>query len=309
MEYNKALIISHDAGSAEVISSWVRRHPEYKYYFCLDGPAIEIFQRKISSIENQHVINLNMLIQKTDWILTGTSWASDLEKEAIKLGKEQNKKVVSFLDHWANYPQRFEYNGQAYLPDEIWVGDEDALKIAQSYFPQEKLRLVPNPYFLDIKEELKSIVLSTKANHKTRILYVCEPILEPSIRGYGHPLHWGYTEYDAMRFFYEKLPKIISIEKIEYVRVRKHPSESRNKYDNILQEYPAISFQKSDVNSLIEDCIWSDWVVGCESMALVVGLLAGKKVYSCIPLAGNECSLPHREIIELRSSQARMKKI
>ena len=265
MNHNKALIVSHDAGGAEVVSSWVRRNPEYQYKFCLDGPAIEIFQRKNSSIENQPVSYLTRLIQKTDWILTGTSWASDLEKEAIKLGKEQRKKVVSFLDHWANYPQRFEYNGRICLPDEIWLGDEDALKIAQNFFPQEKLRLVPNPYFQDIKDELKTTKSSQKQITKTRILYVCEPIEEHSIKEYGHPLHWGYTEYDAMLFFFEKLPKIISVEKVEYVRVRRHPSESKNKYDNILQEYPAVPFQNSERNSLVEDCVWADWVVGCET--------------------------------------------
>lgn len=289
------LIVSHDAGGAEVISSWVRRHPEYKYYFCIDGPAIEIFQRKNSSIENQSVSNLKILIQKADWILTGTSWASDLEKEAIKLGNMQKKKVVSFLDHWTNFQQRFEYHGQTFLPDEIWVGDEDALKIAQNYFPQEKLRLIPNPYFQDIKNELKIIKLPPKQSRKTRILYVSEPIEEHSIREYGHPLHWGYTEYDAMQFFFEKLPEIISIEKIEYVRFRKHPSESDNTYDNILKKYPRIPLEKK-TTSLIEDCVWADWVIGCESMALVVGLLAKKKVFSFIPPGGKSCSLPHKQI-------------
>jgi hypothetical protein len=308
MEYNKALIVCYDAGGAEVVSSWVRRHPEYEYYFCLDGPAIEIFQRKISSAENQLVSNLNMLIQKTDWILTGTSWASNLEKKSIKFGKEQNKKVISFLDHWSNYPQRFEYNGRICLPDEIWCGDKNALLIAQNFFLQEKLRLVPNPYFQDIKDELKTIKLPQRQAIKKRILYVCEPVAEHSKKKYGHSLHWGYTEYDAMHFFFKKLRDIISMEKMECVRVRKHPSESKNKYDNILLEYPAIPFQKSERNSLIEDCVWADWVVGCESVALVVGLLAGKKVYSCIPSEGKECRLPHSEIIDLRSSRGRMRK-
>lgn len=290
------LIVSHDAGGAEVVSSWVRRHPEYQFKFCLDGPAIEIFQKKIVKLENQPAAYLAQFIQKSDWVLTGTSWASSLEKEAIKSGKAQKKKVVSFLDHWVNYPQRFEYNGQTWLPDEIWVGDEDALRIAQNYFSQDKLRLIPNPYFQDIKDELKAIKAPPKQTRKTRILYVCEPIEEHSIRQYGHSLHWGYTGYDAMRFFFERLPEIIPIEKVEYVRIRKHPSESENKYDNVLHEYPAIPFKKSEGNSLMEDCVWSDWVVGCNSMALVVGLLAGKKIYSCIPPRGKSCSLPHKQI-------------
>ena len=293
------LIVSHDAGGAEVVSSWVRHHPEFKYCFCLDGPAVGIFQRKNSNIENQPVSNLDVFIQGAEWILTGTSWASNLEKEAIKVGTYQKRKVVSFLDHWVNYQRRFEYNGQTCLPDEIWVGDKDALEIAQDYFSQEKLRLVPNPYFKDVKDELKSIKFSPKQTTKIRILYVCEPIEEHSIREYGHPLHWNYTEYDAMRFFFGMLPEIIRVENMECVRVRKHPSESKDKYDKILDENLGIPIQKSEGNTLIQDCVWADWIVGCNSMALVVGLLAGKRVYSCIPPGGKACSLPQKKIIRL----------
>ena len=185
------------------------------------------------------------------------------------------------------------------MPDEIWVGDEDALRIAQNFFPQDKLRLVPNPYFQDIRDELKTIKSSPKQSTKTRILYVCEPIEEHSMRECGHPLHWGYTEYDAMRFFFKTLPGIISMDTMDCIRVRHHPSEEHNKYDTIVQAYPALPIQKSERNSLVEDCVWTDWVVGCNSMALVVGLLAKKKVYSCIPPGGTFCSLPQEGIIKL----------
>jgi len=301
MNHNKILIVSHDAGGAEVVSSWVRCHPEYQFEFCLDGPAVGIFQKKIIKLENQPVVHLEKIIQKSNRVVTGTSWASDIEKEAIKLGKKLGKTVASFLDHWVNYPQRFQYNGQTCLPDEIWVGDEDALRIAQNYFPKEKLKFVPNPYFQDIKDELNSLRLPPRQTKKVRILYVCEPIGEHSRREYGHSLHWGYTEYDALRFFFKKLADMISFENIESVCVRNHPSESRDKYDTILEEYPAIPFKKSGGNSIIDDCVWADWVAGCNSMALVVGLLAGKKVYSCIPPGGHLCSLPQKGIIHLRT--------
>lgn len=290
------LIVSHDAGGAEVVSSWVRRHSEYQFEFCLGGPAVEIFQKKIVKLENQPYAYLAQFIQKSDWVLTGTSWASDLEKKAIRTAKQLGVSTVSFLDHWTNYPQRFEYNRQTCLPDEIWVGDEDALNIAQNYFSKEKLRLVPNPYFQDIKDELKIRKTPPRKTRKTRILYVCEPIEEHSIRKYGYPLHWGYTEYDAMRFFLTRLPEIIPLKEVKFVRVQKHPSELQDKYDNILKEYQTIPFLKSEGHTLIENCVWADWVVGCESMALVVGLLAEKKVYSCIPPGGKPCCLPHGEI-------------
>jgi hypothetical protein len=303
MHNHKILIVSHDAGGAEILSSWVRHHAEYKYYFILDGPATEIFQRKMSILKNSPKSLLNTFIQKTDWVLTGTSWASDLEKIAILLAQKQKRKVVSFLDHWKDYPQRFEYEGQSCFPDEIWVGDEDALKIARNFFSQEKLRLVPNPYFQDIKDELKNTKAASEQTAKKRILYVCEPIEDQSIREYGHPLHWGYTEYDAMRLFLEKLHNIIPLGKVERVGIRRHPAEPKNKYDNILHEYPAIPIQKREGNLLIEDCVWADWVVGCESMALVVGLIAEKTVFSCIPPEGRICSLPQKEIIKFNKGE------
>ena len=52
---------------------------------------------------------------------------------------------------------------------------------------------------------------------------------------------------------------------------------------------------------LIIEIINSDIVVGCESMALVVGLLANKQVISSIPPEGRICQLPQKEIQHLRN--------
>ena len=37
----------------------------------------------------------------------------------------------------------------------------------------------------------------------------------------------------------------------------------------------------------------ADILVGCDSMAMVVGLIAKKRVLSCVPPGGRKCSLPH----------------
>ncbi|MDH5525511.1 MAG: hypothetical protein OEY01_16195, partial [Desulfobulbaceae bacterium] len=56
---------------------------------------------------------------------------------------------------------------------------------------------------------------------------------------------------------------------------------------------------------LNEEIADSDIIVGCESMALVVGLLAKKKVISCIPLSGYSCRLPQKDIVNFRELLAR----
>ena len=59
---------------------------------------------------------------------------------------------------------------------------------------------------------------------------------------------------------------------------------------------PLIEFVKSISNSneLIEDICNFDFIFGCESMALVISLIAKKKVISCIPIKTKKSSLPFR---------------
>ncbi|MNI92623.1 hypothetical protein D3C73_1504410 [compost metagenome] len=52
--------------------------------------------------------------------------------------------------------------------------------------------------------------------------------------------------------------------------------------------------------TLVEEIVDCDLAVGCESMAMVVALMAGKKVITCIPPGGRACVLPHDGIISLQ---------
>ena len=56
-------------------------------------------------------------------------------------------------------------------------------------------------------------------------------------------------------------------------------------------------------NTLLEDILGSDTIIGCESMALVVAIMASKRVISIIPPEGRKCVLPHKEIIHLSEIQ------
>jgi hypothetical protein len=293
----KVLIVSHDAGGAEVVSSWVRHHSRYHYLFVLDGPAKKIFTQKIVGLKNNPEKNLISLIKKCDWVLTGTSWASDLEKNAIRLAKEYGIRVAGYLDHWCNYKERFMIEGSLILPDEIWVGDGEAFKIAIALFPREKIKLEPNRYFIDLREEMARMVLSDKCSDKLKILYVCEPMEEHALKEYGNKRYWGYTEFDALDHFFKILvKKSVKDSDVEAIRIRLHPSESKNKYDHYLKKYIQwpIRIQKNGL--LLGDCNWADWIVGCSSMALVVGILSDKKAFSCFPKGAQSWRLPFESI-------------
>ncbi len=286
-------VISHDAGGAQVLSSWILNQSEP---FCLvvDGPAIEIFKNKLSSFKN---IDLNTAINKCDWVLCGTSWQSDLEINAIKLAKKHGKKTVSLLDHWVCYKERFIRNSEQVFPDEIWVSDSYAKKIAINTFPGIKIIENKNYYLEDLK---KTLQLKKSSDSKSRpkgktVLYICEPLSEQALKQYGDKKYWGYTEYEALEFFLEHI-KIVDKDIIKII-LRLHPAETEGKYDDIISRYPILI--ELGTNSLSTEITESDIIIGCESMAMVVGLIAGKRVISCIPPGGKPSELPHKEIEKL----------
>ena len=290
----KISIISHDAGGAEYLSSWAK-HQNQKINFVLEGPAINIFKKKIPYI---NLISLDEALKSSDVFICGTSWQSDIEKKSILIGKKYGKLTISFLDHWVNYEERFLYKGRIILPDQIWVSDGYALKIAKNIFPNSEVKLKRNYYLNDIKENyLKKF--GDKKNFKKdsfKVLFTAENIKDHAFLKYGDERYWGYTEDDAIKYFLENLRSLKL--NINEIKIRPHPSDPTDKYFWALKNKLVKSINSN--KSLIEDIASVDIVAGCESMAMVSALFLKKKVISCIPPEGRKCSLPHDRIIHLR---------
>ena len=288
-------IISHDAGGAEILSSYARQK-NLECLFVLEGPALKIFKRKLGTVET---CSLEEAVRQSTSILCGTSWQSDIEVNAIKQARSLGKRSVAFLDHWVNYRERFTRSGETCLPDEIWVGDAMAQVMAKKLFPGTTIRLVVNPYVNYIKQELAVVqALRVTSSDGIAVLYVCEPVREHALLRFGNERHWGYVEEEALRYF---LTNIASLGvPIERVLIRPHPSESIDKYNWAQYEFN-FPIVMGGTRSLIEEIAESDVIVGCESMAMVVGLVAGKRVISCIPPKGKPCGLPHHEIEKLHN--------
>lgn len=288
----KIAVISHDAGGAEIISSFIRRN-KLDCFYVLSGPAIKIFEGKLGVLDLKE---LDIAIDQANLILCGTSWENKIEVEAIARARTLKKHSIVFLDHWVNYQERFILDNVVVLPDEIFVFDEFAMKTAQKLFFGVKLTLIENPYFLDIKSHLSNISAPKKPKNEIfNILYVCEPIREHALRVYDNEMYWGYTEEDALKFFLMHL-KVLS-DKISYITIRPHPSEREEKYDWAKSILPRITISKSE--PLINQVINANIVAGCSSMAMIIGLLANKRVVSSIPPEGNVPGLPYKEIEKL----------
>lgn len=285
----KVAIVSHDAGGAEILSSYVRRYA-LQPTFVLGGPAKKVFERKLGRVPELPVSDA---LRQADFLLCSTSWQSELEFDAIKLSKEMGRPSAAFLDHWVNYRERFSRNGELILPDQIWVGDPVALEVAGQAFPGYPVFLEENPYLLDIKDEIAALAQTDQSGDGLSILYVCEPIKAHAKLRYGDERHWGYVEEDALRYF---LGNVSALGKqVREIRIRPHPSEDPHKYAWASAEF-TLPIALGGDNTLLAEIAASDVVVGCESMAMVIGLLADKRVISCIPPRGRPCVLPHSEI-------------
>jgi hypothetical protein len=128
------------------------------------------------------------------------------------------------------------------------------------------------------------------------VLYVSEPLRDCGIRQHGNERYFGYTEDDALRFFLSHADLLGA--PVRRLVIRTHPSEDKDKYAWVLDGADVPIFFGTE-DSLAAEIAQCDVVVGCESMAMVAGLLAGKRVVSCIPPGGRSCPLPHREIEHL----------
>ncbi|MGE3319768.1 MAG: hypothetical protein AB7I18_10795 [Candidatus Berkiella sp.] len=282
------LVCAHDSGGAELVSAWAKKSQE-SCLFMVSGPALAIFEQKLANFHNNAYGSLDRLLNEVDTVLLGTSGHSDFERQILRRAKERGIKTISFLDHWVNYEMRFNLNGKLILPDEIWVSDEIAFNFASKHFRDTPIKLVTNDYFNEITERAQSYTQLQRDPNRIRILYCSQPTI----------LDYGYDEYCALTNYLNYLSTLDN--KTYEIRIRLHPAETPNKFQKIIDEFQSVDRQiyAAKPADIVEDCLWADWVVGCETMAMVVALRLSRTVFSNIPKGGKPISLPFPEIISL----------
>ncbi len=296
----RILVVCHDAGPGQIISAYVKKHMHVSRFYCLvSGPAQKIFSRKgLSHFIISKARELALLESEAiDTALCGTSWISNLEREAMRRARAKGIKSVVYLDHWTNYRERFGYprkNWKENMPDELWVGDTHALKLAKRYFKSHISRLVPNAYFQEIKAEYRSIRRRTKAR-VSDILFMSEPTMLAHKTFYEA----GYM-YDEMDILKKVLDYLSKKNVRNAIAICYHPAEKKGKYNALLARYRGtLRFRKQDKN-ILNDFAQAKLVIGRRSMALALAALCGRNVVSYIPDRKVAFPLPFKKIIKIR---------
>jgi len=307
---SKILIAAHDAGGAQILACLMKKYQDhFEWVAYTVGPARDIFNREglksgVVKTDNKSAIENIFKSVNPDLVLTGSGWASTLEIDFIKEAKSSSIKSAVFLDHWCNYRERFGYpkGWKSHLPDYVLVGDIWAYKIAlKNRFSTKILKKVENPYWQGVEESINLRYKRHKlidSSGKIRVLYLSSPITSHAKAWYGHERYWGFTEFDQL----EDVADIIKNDEKLELRIRLHPAEPKKKYACLkLDESCFTDHQKTD---LVEDCLQVDIIIGCDSMALVTGRMAGCYAISFITGKKHPSSLPQKDIIKVFSKQA-----
>jgi hypothetical protein len=288
-------IVSHDAGGAELISRLLKR-TEADYLFSLQGPAIHIFKENIGNYKN---IDLDILVAKSDYLICGTSWQSTHENQALCLAKENNKRVISVLDHYSCYVERYVKNSFRIIPTEFWVTDEKSMSLVRNISPMANITIVGNPYLDEMKINFNRIEKQILREDRFDILYLTEPFAAQSEAQYGHQDHWKLNEFTAFQFLISNIEKITNNPNVS-VFIRHHPAEKHDKYRHLVGRRGNIEIKLSLQGDLLVEMAHSHAVVGVDTLAMLLALGIGKPVYSSLPPFTLEATLPRDGIVYLR---------
>ena len=141
-EFNKTFgVVCNDAGASNQIFALLKAWNINPNYINVSGPAINIANDYYPNMLNK---SFDQWMCKVE--TSGTGWSSDIEHNAQIFAFNNKIRSIALLDHWINYRERFNRNGKSIYPDEIWVVDKYAKKIAQSLFTDIKIVLQNDCY-------------------------------------------------------------------------------------------------------------------------------------------------------------------
>ena len=278
-------VVCHDAGAGNIVIASLLETGRKDWRAYMRGPAEKLWKATFPEIALCDT--LDSTLDGAGLLITGTGWASNIEHDARKLARSRGIRSVALIDHWVNYAERFVREGEIVWPDEFRVTDEYAMEIAKHTFPDQTVLQVPN-YYVDAQ---LSAIASVDEAAVPELLYVLEPVRS----------NWGKSipgEFQALDYFVSHLSQL-GLPSETVIRLRPHPSETPEKYSDWVARHSALNIQMDDSLSLAQSIGQSSWVAGCGSFAMVLALMAGRKVYCTLPPGAPVCALPHSGLIHI----------
>jgi hypothetical protein len=270
---NKVMFFAHDPGGANAIAPLISEF-ESSYVFA-KGPALKILSNAVELPEDA------LRIYKPDFLITGTSGSDFTERYLWNEASELGIKSMAILDMWVNYGVRFSEYGLKdlhlfnkkcdYLPDYICVMDELAKEdMINDGVPENIILPFGNPHFeyiASLKPKNGIPLSNSTLTGKKVITFASQPIDDIFRKG---------SEIIVLEDLIDSIIKRDDV----VVLIRKHPKESREKFN----KYTDGDRVQLDANQdLMTTLYMSDVIVSVNSMVLIEALFLGKKILSYQP--------------------------
>ena len=266
----KIIVFSHDAGGAQILSSYLYLKNIKKVFGICEGPAKKIFKEKKIIVKKKSYRNL---INSKAKFYTTTSWNSNIEKTAIKSLLLKKQKFVTFIDHWENYKKRFLKN---YIPNNIWSFDTKSYKKFKLIFKKKNIFLKKNFFH---SYALKKILNYKKPkNYKLNYLYLTEPLSELNKKFYKKKL--SYPELKSLEFFLKKIE--IKNKNIK-ITIRVHPNDKISKYMNFQKKFKNLNIRFDNQTSIYKQLAQNFNIVSFKSSIMLLALKNNNNVLSSCP--------------------------
>lgn len=196
-------------------------------------------------------------------VVTSTSYAES-ERAAVEWARQSGVPCAQLVDSWYDYRRRIMLtNGEALLPDEIWLFDEDARRDAAAEgLPPERLRIVGSPVW-----ESATVLPEAPASH---LLLIDQPVAADL----GRQL--GYDENDFIQLVADALEQEGGGD--FKLCVALHPRRRG--------PIPSLPKGAKVVHDARKELAHCGTVIGMFSSLLVDAFLAGRGVVSVQPGAG-----------------------
>lgn len=243
---------------------------------------VEIVDFSLSDIKNV------LSSFKPQYIFCGTSPLNKFEHLWRKVAVNENIKVISFIDHWTSYIERFTFNNEIIFGDEVWVVNKIAKKEAVlAGIPEKIINILGNPYYEKVKK-FKPIIdkkLFFKSNNlnptKSIVLYISDYLSTNYAKNIDGLCELGYDEYTVFLDLLDCLNSYDNnfISKFQFL-IKIHPKAPMNKFNSILKKY---NIKNLDIITL-RDCdsltvnYYSDYIIGMHSNMVIESFLLDKRL-------------------------------
>ena len=267
--YKKFLVFTNDAGDcAHICSIILKEHNFFSWsvYAVKGSPASKLLKKNKISHTNFFLLNdIKGIIKKEspDFILYGTGSEQISFSEIIKENASKyNIQSIAVIDHWSNYKERFPKNT---FPDAILTFDYNAHQLAKKLLNKSNIFQIKNYYLENLHQEF----INQKYFDKKYVTFISEPIKKKS----ASPSSYEYQLVDSI------------LQKFNEVIIRLHPSEKKDKYDQLISNHKGKNIVKIDPyeESLSLTLSKSRLTIGINSYALYISYVFGIQTISCIP--------------------------